>query len=246
MAPTTSLMGRRGIDNRTLGYIFFRGMQTKYQIFRLSIPTPVIRSTISQSLLECFSIDAQDKHLVEHVEEFGEVPRATTEERDLIFFMGCYLPDLIDVPNMMLMTRNVLFLFAIGVILPMESPGRLERATSAHIRRNFGAGLQRALVYCHRAPPLSGSVCPSIPVLAEHLTKLLRAHAIGLRQRRVAAGHGFGSGSQLSSPTLLRAVVVEHHQRRSTARSPGSEVRAVPPLHHRLPPAEVHHLDPLR
>lgn len=54
-----------GINNYPLGYIFFDGMKTKYQFFFLIIPTPIINSTTSQSLLECFGIHVQYKYFVE-------------------------------------------------------------------------------------------------------------------------------------------------------------------------------------
>ena len=54
-----------GINNYPLGYILFGGMKTKYQFFFLFIPTPIINSTTSQSLLECFGIHVQYKYFVE-------------------------------------------------------------------------------------------------------------------------------------------------------------------------------------
>ena len=63
-----------GIDNHPLGYIFFSGMKTKYQFLFLFIPAPIIGSTISQSLLECFGIHVQHDYFVEYVQELIEVP----------------------------------------------------------------------------------------------------------------------------------------------------------------------------
>jgi len=53
------------INNHPLRYVFFGGMKTKYQFFFFFIPTPIVNSAATKSLLECFGIHGQYKYFVE-------------------------------------------------------------------------------------------------------------------------------------------------------------------------------------
>ena len=81
-------------------------MKTKYQLFLLTITTPIINGTPSESPLECFGIHVQYKYLGEQVQEIVDVPRAATENDNLVFSACCYFSDSIDVPSMVLMART--------------------------------------------------------------------------------------------------------------------------------------------